>query len=264
MSNESGSCSGIIHPTEEEVSLNEGTSSGGNALIIDIPYDDVWGAVKNYNNHALLQYPKAKAFFDGGCTLPVDYLRGKKGDLDEDKKVLYNYCLEFAMGYYKNAMMTILKGQKVPYQPGATKVTIDSEKAFKCYYLNSNGSNKALAVGYYITFGWWGGQKGLITERFRADVLNIFSSLHPKVVMLPGRDNRSGNHFLTTIFTTAKTKCVDYFRASLLRAKGADNLRIWREYGSANDVVFCFEANCHYIVNTEGMYFCRAFVRCLY
>ena len=104
----------------------------------------------------------------------------------------------------------------------------------------------------------------MISERFQLDMVSKFSLLHPKVVLLPGRDNRSGNHFLASIFTVAKTKCVDSWRSGVARAKDAENLRIWREYGSGVGVKFCFEANCHYVVNTPGMFICKIFFIFLY
>ena len=198
------------------------------------------------------QYAGAEAYFASARQIPVDYLRGKVQSFDAATKEQYHYCCAFVKAYVGAAMLYILKEQKLQQGSNASAGTVDSESAFRYYYLRSKGSTLAMAAGYYVTYGWWTDE---VIAMFQSSLTHRFCLLYPNLQLLSGRNGRCAKNFLDKIFTIQKTKYVDRFRSCLTKGKGKKGLRIWMKNNKNGDSPFCFEAKCHYRVIVSGISF---------
>ena len=151
-------------------------------------------------------------------------------------------------------MQFLLAEQKISRGDGATG-TIDNIPAFQHYYRQSKGSKQAMAVGFYLTYGWWSDEK---MDLFKASVTNRFCKLYPNLQLLSGRNGRCAKNLLDKIITAQKTKMVDAYRSGLGRGKRAEGVRVWLKNNKNGDAPFCFEANCHFKVIRNGKSSCFA------
>ena len=216
------------------------------SLVKNVSYQKVWDELAKHVPPVTHSNNLAEKYFDEVNHIPVDFLRGAKdtyllSDCDD-------YTRDFVTVYIRSAMSILLSQQHITEGSGPGCVLIAHDNQFREYYIKCKGSDKAMAVGYYITYGWWATNK----VNFFQKVTDKFIERHKPLVPFSGRNGKCSPNFLGKIITNAKTSVVNSYRNQLKKTR-IPNFRIWltNKRNNNTDVYYSFQAECHYEIRNK-------------